>query len=121
VIRPTTKINSAGAGLMTIFVAEIAGRAIAAFHVETPVDARHFGDEELFRADLMVLESGGRPLWDGKSEIRVREAHEEEADAWRSSRARAILAGDILSTDIDDDWLTYLVPVSDPTDSDDET
>jgi len=77
---------------MTIFVAEIAGRAIAAFHAETPIDARYFGDEELFRADLMVLESGGRPLWDGKSKIHVREAHEEHKAYCRTNGQAGLLS-----------------------------
>ena len=39
--------------------------------------------EEWFRSDLMALERDGKPLWDGKSEIYLREALAEEADQWR--------------------------------------
>jgi hypothetical protein len=61
-----------------IFVAEIEGKAIAAFGSVAMIDAEVFFGSGPFHSDLMVLETDdGRPLWDGKSEIFVR-----EADGW---------------------------------------
>jgi hypothetical protein len=71
---------------MMIFVVEINGRGIAAFNAESQIAGEAFIDEEWFRSDLMALEGDGTPLWDGKSEIYLREALPEEADqcAWRA-------------------------------------
>ena len=54
-----------------------------------PVAGEAFIGEEWFRSDLMALERDGKPLWDGKSEIYLREALAEEADQWRVAYARA--------------------------------
>jgi hypothetical protein len=83
---------------MTIYVAEIEGRAIAAFNAETDIAAEQFVEAEYFQEDLLVLETDGRSLWDGKSAIHVREAMEEERALWDSSRARAILDASSIAT-----------------------
>jgi hypothetical protein len=101
---------------MTIYVAEIEGRAIAAFHAETDIEAEEFVDAEWFRDDLMVLEFEGRPLWNGTSEIYVREAVDDERATWDSSRARGILEGEADKNK--KDWLAFLVLIVDPTDDD---
>ena len=62
----------------------------------------------------MVLETDGKPLWDGKSEIYVRKAFPEEDAQHEASMTRAIREGEI--DDEDDRWVLYLVPVFDPTD-----
>src|SRR5262245_46895618 len=99
---------------MSIYVAEIDGRPIVAFRAETDIEAEQVAEAEWFLADLQFLESGGKPLWNGASEIHVREAVEEERAQWESSRAKSIIAG---KTDAEDsDWLTFLVPVVDPAD-----
>jgi hypothetical protein len=103
---------------MTVYVAEIEGRAIAAFHVENEMAAEAFVESDAFQSDLMVLESDDEPLWDGEADIHCREAVEEERAAWEKSRARAILDGE---TEADDkDWLVFLVSVTDPTDDEDD-
>lgn len=70
-----------------------------------------------YRDDWNVLENGGAPLWDGITQIFVREAFQEEQARWEASRARAILAGKM---DEDEEerlvHLLYFVPVTDPTD-----
>ena len=95
---------------MSIYVAEIEGRGIAAFSAENEIAAKTQIEDEAFRADLVALENESRPLLDGKSEIFLREAFPEEADRWRASHAVAKING---GTD-DDDWLMFLVPISDP-------
>ena len=66
-----------------------------------------------FRADLTVLKNEGHPLWNGRDEIFIRKAFPEEEAQFDASQARAIKDKEI---DEDDDWLTFLVPVTDPTD-----
>ena len=98
---------------MTMYVAEIEGRAIVAFNAENDAGAYAIAEEDWFKSDLRVLESEGAPLWDGVSEIHIREAIEEERGKWDASRAQARIEGEDA-----DDWVAYLVPVSDPTDND---
>ena len=57
---------------MTVYVAEIKGRGIAAFHANNGSDAERLVRDRAFRDDLMVLATGGLPLWDGVTDIEVR-------------------------------------------------
>ena len=102
---------------MMIFVVEINGRGIAAFNAESEIAGKAFIDEEWFRSDLMALECDGTPLWNGKSEIYLREALPEEADQWRVAYARTQFKSIDSEFGVDARWLLYLVPVSDPTDN----
>jgi hypothetical protein len=101
---------------MTTYVAEIEGRAVVAFGAENYAEAQDLITTEWLHDDLAVLESNGRPLWDGKSELHVREAVEEERVQWESSWATALSQGEATADEIDE-WVVYLVPVSDPTDN----
>ena len=96
---------------MTVFVAEINGRAIAAFNAENEIHAEGRAASKSFRADLTVLENEGRPLWDGTDKILVRKAFPAEEAQFNASQARAISEKEI---DEDDDWLMFLVAVTDP-------
>jgi hypothetical protein len=97
---------------MTVHVAEINGRAIAAFNAENEIQADGRASSKPFRGDLTVLENEGRPLWNGADEILVRKALPVEEAQFGASQARAIKDKEI---DVDDDWLMFLVPVTDPT------
>ena len=44
---------------MTVYVAEIKGRGIAAFHANNGSDAERLVRDRVFRDDLMVLATGG--------------------------------------------------------------
>ena len=102
---------------MTIFVAEINGKGIVAFSRPSPEDALIWADDEDFRSDLTFLEGQDcRPLWDGLAEIFVREANPEEAERWTASFTKAMHDGD---ADDADDWVIYLVPVTEPPEDDD--
>ncbi|HZK89970.1 MAG TPA: hypothetical protein VFC56_07490 [Stellaceae bacterium] len=92
---------------MTIFVAEIQGRGIAAFDADTKADAQQMVEADWFTEDLMVLQSEGKPLWDGSAEIFIREAIDDEGERWDAARRRS---GE------DEDYLLFLLPVTDPTD-----
>ena len=80
---------------MTVYVAEIDGRAVVAFNADNDLEAELEVEDEIFQNDLAVLESSGRPLWDGEAEIHIREADEDERGKFDSSRAKAILEGEI--------------------------
>jgi hypothetical protein len=95
---------------MTAYVAEINGRAIAAFNAENDIQAEGRASSKPFRGDLTVLENEGQPLWNGADEILVRKALPAEEAQFDASRARAIK-----DKDVDDVWLMFLVPVTDPT------
>jgi hypothetical protein len=88
-------------------VAEINGRAIAAFNAANDIQAEGRASSKPFRGDLTVL-----PLWNGADEILVRKALPAEEAQFGASQVRAIKDKEI---DVDDDWLMFLVPVTDPT------
>jgi hypothetical protein len=96
---------------MTVYVAEIKGKGIAAFHADTVVDAERFACDRLFRDDLMVLTTDGLPLWDGMASIKVRRATPCEEAKWQRSRAKAIRHGNIERED--DAWIAFLVGLTD--------
>jgi hypothetical protein len=96
---------------MTIYVAAIKGRGIAAFYAENGVAAMVRVRDRLFCDDLMVLATDGLPLWDGVADIQVRPAFPEEEARWRASRAKAIRHGNIERED--DTWIAFLVALTD--------
>ena len=64
------------------------------------------------RSDLKVLvDMDGKPLWDGKSAIQVREATVEQDAEWKRSRDQAISDGeiDLDARDDPDNWNVYLM------------
>ena len=97
---------------MPIYVAEIKGRGIAAFHADTGPLAELFVRDPSSCDDLMVLASDDLPLWDGMTSILVRQARPGEEAKWRASRAKAIRHGDIESED--HAWIAFLVALTDP-------
>src|SRR6266540_2619228 len=97
---------------MTIYVAEIKGRGIAAFDADTAFDAECFVRDRGFRDDLMALTTGGLPVWDGLAGIQVRQAIPREQAKWQASRAKALRHGNIEPED--DAWIAFLVALSDP-------
>src|SRR5437016_9225734 len=69
--------------IMKVYVAEIKGRGIAAFHANNGSDAERLVRDRVFRDDFMVLATGGLPLWDGVTDIEVRLARPDEEVKWR--------------------------------------
>ena len=96
---------------MTVYVAEIKGRGIAAFYANNGSDAERLVRDRVFRDDLMVLATGGLPLWDGVTDIEVRLARPDEEAKWRASRAKAIRQGNIEEKDVG--WIAFLVVLTD--------
>ena len=103
---------------MGLFTIEAEGRPIMVLTAEDWEEARELADSEALRADLLVLEHQGCPLWGGERELLVREAHPGEVSTWAASFAGACAGGDADEEDRDD-WATFLVEVVevvDPTD-----
>ena len=97
---------------MTIYVVEIEGRRIAAFRADTSAHAGVRMHDRAFRDDLMVLATGGRPLWNGLADMQTRPALPAEEATWRASQAKAIRQGSI--EEDDDEWIAFLVALTDP-------
>jgi hypothetical protein len=97
---------------MTVYVADIKGRGVAAFSADSGPDAERLVRDRVFRDDLMALASGGLPLWDGVSDIQVRRARPDEEARWRASHANAIRRGDIEACE--QAWVAFLVALTDP-------
>ena len=80
---------------MTVYVAEISGRGIAAFNAVNDADAESYLANKEFLHHLIVFQNQGRPLWDGISEI---ECDQHPARRWRlGSLARRLMRRSRLS------------------------
>ena len=97
---------------MTIYVAEIGGRGIAAFNVASASAAADLVRDPAFRDDLMVLQGSGSPLWNGREDILVRQARPAEDARWQRSQAKALRNGDL--DDKTETWVVFLVTIVDP-------
>jgi hypothetical protein len=92
----------------------IGGKAVLTFRAVDDDQARAMIDDQAgsVRSDLKVLvDMDGKPLWDGKSAVQVREATAEQHAEWKRSRDQAIIDGEI---DLDagnnpDEWNVYLM------------
>ncbi|HEY7301984.1 MAG TPA: hypothetical protein VH684_29175 [Xanthobacteraceae bacterium] len=99
---------------MQTYVATIGGKAVLAFRAEDDEQARDVVDGDSLRSDLRVLTTEeGKPLWDGRSAIGLREASRAEHDEWEKSRDEAIRDGEI---DLDaghdpNDWDIYFIEI----------
>jgi hypothetical protein len=101
---------------MKTYVAMIGGKAVLGFRAEDDDQARAVIDDQdgSMRSDLKLLvDTDGKPLWDGKSAIEVREATAAQHAEWEQSRDRAIRDDEI---DLDagndaDEWNVYLMSV----------
>ena len=86
---------------MPIYTVEINGRGIAAFDAVDLVAALDWAHGTVFQEDLFRLETDVRP------------ALPEEEAKWQASWARALMRGDV--EEGENLWVTFLVPVVDPT------
>src|SRR5262245_61944721 len=98
--------------LMTVYVAEIKGRGVAAFRADNGPEAERLVHDRVFRDDLMALASGGLPLWDGVADIQIRRARPDEEARWRASHNNAIRRGDIEAGE--QAWIAFLVTLTNP-------
>ena len=72
---------------LAVFVLEIAGQPILAFRAAAFRQARELGKEDWLQEDLKRMTIGCRPLWDGKSPIRVRRAEPAEEGYYVDAKA----------------------------------
>jgi len=98
---------------MTVYVVEIKGRPVAVFNFDKAAEAGDFVRDPAFLDDLMVLQTGGLPLWDGAAEICLRHALPAEDAKWRASRSKAVRDGNIDDRN-DEMWLAFLVSLTNP-------
>jgi hypothetical protein len=103
-------------GNMDYFTVTVGNKAIVATKADDALDVEMLIEDEAFLADLMVLESDGKPIWDGEEKIAFRPSSDPEKSAYDKCVAEAEAEGDY---EEGDDFITYLVPVTDPTDEDD--
>jgi hypothetical protein len=95
---------------MTLYTIEVEGTPVV---VLTAEDRRELAEIE---DDLTILEDeSGNPVWDGASELSVREAFPEEVDRWEAEIASALLTGDACEEDRED-LAVFLIKLRDPTD-----
>jgi hypothetical protein len=102
---------------MITYVAIIRGKAALTFPAVDDDQAHAMIDDQegSVRSDLkMLVDMDGKPLWDGKSAIQVREATAAQHAEWKRSRDQAIIDGEI---DLDagnnpDEWNVYLMGAS---------
>jgi hypothetical protein len=74
---------------MTVYVAEVNGRATFAFKAADYDTAKAQLADRSFVRDLYVFRNEDRPLWDGVSEIRLREAAASEIKIWKAGHPTA--------------------------------
>ena len=101
---------------MKTYVACIGEVAVLAFRAENDDDAHATIDDEegSIRSDLNVLVgTDEKPLWDGKSALRVREATAAQHAEWEQSRDQAISDQeiDLDAGDDPDEWSVYLTSI----------
>ena len=94
-----------------IFVLEIKGTAILAVEADNMDDARALAASTAERGDLKELTSNGAPLWNGKDEISVRSATDDEAALFEEHRDEDW--GEEPHSD-PEDFVVYLVPLDEP-------
>jgi hypothetical protein len=95
---------------MSLYVAEISGRAIAAMNAENTFIAEDWFGGPGFHSELLLLwDEDGNPLWDGEAKIRVRLASSEEQEIWERGRAEAVMDGDVDEDEVR--VLVFLIPV----------
>lgn len=98
---------------MKYFTVEIEEKPIACFRCEDREGAEDILGQGFFREDLTTLDGpNGKPLWDGVSPIVLRKATKKEA----AEVERVWVADDDKLVSSDDDYVAFLVPVTDDTD-----
>jgi hypothetical protein len=100
---------------MSIWTLDIAGTAVVVIGDIEREDAQDLISDDAFQDDLMAFESDGVALWDGETELVIREASADEEQIWKESRAEAESEDDF---EEDEASVVFLVPVSDPDEED---
>jgi hypothetical protein len=99
---------------MSVYVAEINGRGIAAVNADQISDAEEFVKNPAIELELMLLECDGVPLWDGETPICLRAALPQEQAMWEDFEDQ-VRRENRIDQDKHEPPLCFLVPVVDPT------
>jgi hypothetical protein len=96
---------------MALYTIEAQGRPVLVTSAEDIREIKNSLDTWL-GYDLETLEYEGRPIWEGddQRELHIRESLPEEVTVWNASQENAVRSGKI---ELGEDWLTFLVPVTD--------
>jgi hypothetical protein len=62
-----------------VYTLEVGGRPVLCFPAASLQQAQSLPKEDWIRTDLRELKSGGKPLWDGREKLAVRNASSFEA------------------------------------------
>jgi hypothetical protein len=95
-LNPSHRFQSETGCTMNTYVAIIGGKAILTFRAVDDDQAHAMIDDQeaSMRSDLKVLvDADGKPLWDGKSAIQVREATAAQHAEWKRSRDKQLATG----------------------------
>ena len=88
------------------FVLETGGRAVLAFRAGGIEQARDLCAEDWFAEELASYRSGGQPLWDGSTELKVRRANPSEA-----AEIQIALTGEFTRKEYEGYLFVFFVPV----------
>ncbi|KAA2234397.1 hypothetical protein [Salinarimonas soli] len=96
-----------------MYTLDIAGKPIAITDADE-AQSRELFNSDAFKEDIAAMESGGKPLWDGKAPLVIRPSTKEETDNFE----QALDEGDDdeeTDDDLDEDEVginvLFLVPV----------
>lgn len=88
------------------FALEIGGRGVLVFPADTPRQATDFCAQDWFIAELGAYRSGGQPIWDGTSELKIRRADPAEA-----ARLDIALETELVRGEYEGYVFAFLVPI----------
>ena len=88
------------------FVVETRGRTLLAFRAGGVEQARQLCSEDWFLEELASYRSGGRPIWDGCSELEIRRANATEA-----AEIQIALTGELARKEYEGYVFVFFVPV----------
>ena len=95
---------------MQTYVAEIDGRAIFAFRAADESCAQAWLDiHAVMRHTLARVQSGGRQIWNGRSDIVARKATTAESSLWSTRRDKVVEDDQI---EEQDNITVWLIPTS---------
>ena len=88
------------------FVLETGERALLAFMASGIEQARKLCSEAWFVEELASYRSGGQPVWDGATELRIRRANTSEA-----SEIQIALTSELARKEYEGHVFVFLVPI----------
>jgi hypothetical protein len=94
---------------MTLYTIEVEGTPVVVLPAEDDQDLTEMEE------DLTILRDEiGNPVWNGTSELSVREALPDEVNRWESEVASALLTGEAQEEDREE-LAVFLIELQDPT------